>query len=126
MVRQQQQGEEEQPLVGPPPVKRGRGRPRKVQPLEGASLVRPGKATAASSTTTNKCSVRITASEREIAEAKEEEAAVRENGEEGVPVDSKGVVSRRADTPPPLRPQLPPQVKVVVDVKAIHNPSVIS
>ena len=91
--------EEEQPLVGPAPVKRGRGRPRKV-PLEAAS--RPGKAA-----TTSKCSVRITASEREIAEAKEEEKAGRENGEDG------DINSRVFKPPaPPRQSPLPPQVKV--------------
>ena len=115
MVKQQQQ--EEQPLVGPPPVKRGRGRPRKVpQPLDGAApsalqgCQRPSKA---ATTTTSKCSVRITASEREIAEAKE---AVRENGADdggvgGAPVDSRGV-SLKVVTPPPPQSLLPPHVKV--------------
>ena len=92
--------EEEQPLVGPAPVKRGRGRPRKV-PLEAAS--RPGK-----TTTTSKCSVRITASEREIAEAKEEEKAGRENGEEGD--NSKAKVFK--PPAPPCQSPLPPEVKV--------------
>ena len=93
--------DEEQPLVGPAPVKRGRGRPRKV-PLEAAS--RPGKAA-----TTSKCSVRITASEREIAEAKEEEKTGRENGEDG-DNNSKARVfkppapPRQSPLPPPLAP----------------------
>ena len=123
MAKQQQQQQEEQPLVGPPPpppVKRGRGRPRKVPPLDGGAAPsalqgcqRPSKVATA---TTNKCSVRITASEREIAEAKE---AVRENGADdcgvgggGPPVDSKGV-SLKVVTPPPPQSLLPPHVKVL-------------
>ena len=118
MVKQQQQrsggGEEEQPLVGPP-VKRGRGRPRKVPLVDSPGEAWKGcpRPVAAKATTTSKCSVRITASEREIAEAKE--GGVRENG---APVDRKEdvlVVSQQkvVKPPPPPRSLLPPQVKVL-------------
>ena len=95
--------EEEQPLVGPAPVKRGRGRPRKVPLAEAAS--RPGKAA-----TTSKCSVRITASEREIAEAKEEEKTGRENGEDG---DNNSKARVFKPPAPPRQSPLPPQVRVL-------------
>ena len=118
---------EQQPLVGPP-VKRGRGRPRKVPvnipaPDKDALTItdRPARSDwkacekpapkAAASPTTNKCSVRITASEREIAEAKE---AARENGtgdKSDAPVDDDDdivVISRKAVSSPPPQSRLPP------------------
>ena len=129
---------EQQPLVGPP-VKRGRGRPRKVPvnsgPDKGALIItdRPGRndwkdcekpappKAAAATTTTNKCSVRITASEREIAEAKE---AARENGpgdKSGAPVDSEEdivVFSRKTVASPPPQSRLPPPPPPQVRPKA--------